>query len=34
VLLPFLDREHERQIKEGVISLDEEEDLAYPFSGN
>jgi hypothetical protein len=35
VLLPFLDQEHERQIREGVIppSEIEVEDTAYPFSG-
>jgi hypothetical protein len=36
VLLPFLDKENERQIKEGIISPSEieQEDTKYPYSGN
>ena len=36
VLLPFLDKENERQIKEGIIppSEIEQEDTKYPFSGD
>jgi alpha-1,2-mannosyltransferase len=35
ILLPFLDKEHERQIREGIIPTGDEgvEDTAYPFSG-
>ena len=35
ILLPFLDSEHERQKREGIIpaSQVEMEDIAYPFSG-
>jgi Protein of unknown function (DUF3445) len=33
VLLPFLEEEHQRQLREGLISESGEEDLRYPFSG-